>query len=247
MLPFEQYLYVLSRGYLFAYRRGWLRSNPYYQYPYFVPKLLRKGDTVIDIGANLGYYTTVFAEAVGKSGQVIAVEPVTPVRRVLERNTKQYPQVRILPYALGTEDKPIALGNDTLTRDGYVASGSHYVLDRHNTEASSAEVEFDAEMRRASTLFADLERVDFIKIDIEGYETVVMPELRGLLERHFPIVLMETNGSKRVEMLRYMKELSYTPYILKEGNLIPPREGDESDVLFMPALRAGTAILEGLL
>lgn len=53
-------------------------------------------------------------------------------------------------------------------------------------------VEFEAEMRRGSVLFADLPKIDFIKCDIEGYEGVVIPELRPLIERHLPTVLIET-------------------------------------------------------
>lgn len=60
--------------------------------------------------------------------------------------------------------------------------------------AGLALVEFEAEMRRGSELFASLDRIDLIKCDIEGYELVVMTEMRPLLERHHPTVLIETRG-----------------------------------------------------
>ena len=231
LLPFETYLYLLSKGFFWAYRNGRLRGQTNYKYPYFLAGFIQPGWTVIDIGANLGYYSRLFAEWVGPEGRVYSVEPVAPVRRVLERNTRDFPQVTILPYALGTEEKPIRLGNDSLRKFGYVASGSHFVLDA-DTDADT-DVEFSAEMKRGSRLFADLDRIDFIKCDIEGYETIVLPEMRELLARHRPAVLVETAGEKRREMLALFAELGYRPYQLDAELELVPMGNAEEDLLFL--------------
>jgi FkbM family methyltransferase len=230
LLPFETYLYLLSKGFFWAYRTGRLRGQTNYKYPYFLADFIQPGWTVIDIGANLGYYSRLFAEWVGTQGQVFSVEPVAPVRRVLKRNTQSFPQVTILPYALGTEDKPIRLGNDSLRKFGYVASGSHFILDAD----ADTDVEFAAQMKRGSLLFADLERIDFIKCDIEGYETVVLPELRELLARHRPAVLVETAGEKREQILALFAELGYRAYQLDEELRLVPMWNGEEDLLFLP-------------
>ena len=233
LLPFETYLYLLSKGFFWAYRTGRLRGQPNYKYPYFLADFIQPGWTVIDIGANLGYYSRLFAEWVGPEGRVLSVEPVAPVRRVLERNTRNFSQVTILPYALGREEKNIVLGNDSLHKFGYVASGSHYVMDA-GTDAA-ADVEFRATMKRGSRLFADLDRIDFIKCDIEGYETVVLPEMRELVARHRPAVLVETDGEKRKQILSLFAELGYRPYQLDDALELVPMWNGEEDLLFLPA------------
>jgi len=64
-LSFEQYLKLLQRGYLFAYKTGFLRFSSAYNYHYHVKRFINKGDTVLDIGANLGYFSLLFAQWVG--------------------------------------------------------------------------------------------------------------------------------------------------------------------------------------
>jgi SAM-dependent methyltransferase len=102
-LSFEQYLWLLSQGYFFTFRTGLLKGNPLYKYPYFIPQLVETGDYVLDIGANLGYFTTLFARLVGPKGKVFAVEPVEPVLKVLGWNTRGYKNIEIVPFALGDE------------------------------------------------------------------------------------------------------------------------------------------------
>jgi len=244
-LPFEHYLWLLSQGYFLSFRSGLLKDNPLYKYPYFVPKLVGPGDYVLDIGANLGYFTTLFARRVGKKGKVFAVEPVAPVLKVLGWNTRGYKNIEILPYALGNENKKIRLGNNTRLRTGYVASGSHFVLDEKIPSNEHADQEFEADQRRGSELFADLPRIDFIKCDVEGYETVIFPEIESLIRRHKPLILLETKREKRKQLLPFFEELGFEAYILDQGKLHPLAQFPDSqeDILFVhPEKREGIPI-----
>lgn len=231
-LSFENYLRTLSRLYFFSYRTGLLRKNPGIQYPYFLKKVIKRGDVVIDIGANLGYYTCLMARWVGSVGKIYAVEPVEPIRNVLRRNARKFKQVEILPYALGTENKPIMLGNDSLKKNGYVATGQHFVMDGMAT-ADEPEVTFNAEMRRGSELFGDLARLDFIKCDVEGYEAFIIPEMKEVIRKHKPVLLIETGGENRTKIISVLQELNYVPYILKEQKLYPLQTADTDDILFV--------------
>ena len=230
-LSFEQYLRVLSKLYFISYKAGWLKNNPNIQYPYFLKNVIKKGDTIIDIGANLGYYTCLFAEWTGRDGKVYAVEPVEPVRNVLQRNARKFNWVEILPYALGTENKEIALGNDSLKSHGYVASGSHFVLDA--AMAKNPEITFKAEMRRGSELFGKVPKIDFIKCDTEGYETIIFPEIQDVIRQHTPAVLVETGGENRKQILTLMQGLGYEPFVLKNQKLVSLQQTDTDDILFI--------------
>ena len=100
-LSLENYLKVLSGAYLWGYRLGLSPHAAAYEYPRFLKYLIAPGDTVIDIGANLGYYSYAMARLTGSSGKVYAVEPVAPIRRVLEHNLRRFRNVEILACALG--------------------------------------------------------------------------------------------------------------------------------------------------
>ena len=97
-----------------------------------------------------------------------------------------------------------------------------------------ADVEFTAQMRRGSELFGKLERLDFIKCDIEGYEVIVMREMRPLLERHRPTVLIETGGENRPQIVALFTGLGYTGYTLDRGREIPLTDDSSKDIIFRP-------------
>ena len=107
-LSLDRYLKTLSGMYLLGYRTGIGRSAAY-EYPRFLKNLVSEGDTAIDIGANLGYYSYVLAGLAGPSGKVYAVEPVRPILNVLRRNLRKYRNVEILNYALGDAEKTIRM------------------------------------------------------------------------------------------------------------------------------------------
>ena len=230
-LPLEGYLRVVSRMFFLWQRLGIGRYAPATEYVYHLPRLVRAGDTCIDIGANLGYYARTISRLAGPAGKVYAVEPVEPIRRVLERNLRRCTNVEILPYALGAESKPITMGNDSARESGYFGTGQNFV----NDAGIPTDVAFSAQMRRGSELFAALPRLDFIKCDIEGYEGVVMHEMRPLLERFHPTVLIESGGENRPEIIRLFTELGYRGFTLDHGQEIPLTSASTKDIIFRHA------------
>lgn len=229
-LPLEGYLRVVSRLFFLWQRLGIGRYAPATEYVYHLPQLVRPGGTAIDIGANLGYYARTISRLVGPAGKVYAVEPVAPIRKVLSRNLRRCGNSEIIPYALGTENKPITMGNDSARETGYFGTGQNFV----NEDGGKAAVEFTAQMRRGSELFAALPRLDFIKCDIEGYEVVAMNEMRPLLEKFRPAVLIETGGANRPQIVALFTGLGYRGYTLEHGQEIPLTEDSTKDIIFRP-------------
>ena len=122
------------------------------------------------------------------------------------------------------------MANDSARETGYFGTGQNFV----NDAGGKADVEFTAQMRRGSELFGKLERLDFIKCDIEGYEVIVMREMRPLLERHRPTVLIETGGENRPQIVALFTELGYTGYTLDRGREIPLTDDSSKDIIFRP-------------
>ena len=227
-LPLEGYLRVVSRLFFLWQRLGIGRYAPATEYVYHLPQLVRPGDTAIDIGANLGYYARTISRLAGPAGKVYAVEPVAPIRKVLSRNLRRCGNSEIIPYALGTENRPITMGNDSARETGYFGTGQNFV----NEGGGKTAVEFTAQMRRGSELFAALPRLDFIKCDIEGYEVVAMTEMRPLLEKFRPTVLIETGGANRPQIVALFTGLGYRGYTLEHGQEIPLTEDSTKDIIF---------------
>lgn len=234
LLPLETYLRVLSELYFFSFNLGLLKGNKLYEYPYFLKRIVRQGDICIDIGANLGYFSVILSKLVGQQGKVYAVEPVKPVLSVFKKNTKHLKNIELLPFALGEEDKSIQLGNNTVRKKGFIASGSNFILDKNIAQSTTVDIEFEAKMKKGSELFAHLDRLDFVKCDIEGYEIVVIPELKPLILKFKPILLVESGGDSRKKLRSFFKEQNYCGYILNQGFLYPAREGGYQDILFVP-------------
>jgi len=231
ILPLGGYLQTVSAMFFLSHRLGIGRHAPATEYTFHLDRLMRAGDLTIDIGANLGYYARTISRLAGPAGKVYAVEPVAPIRKVLSRNLRRCANTEILPYALGTESKPIVMANDSARETGYFGTGQNFV----NDGGTSAAAEFPARMRRGSELFAGLERLDFIKCDIEGYEVVVMNELRPLLERFRPTVLIETGGENRPQIVALFTTLGYAGFTLDRGREIPLTPDTTKDIIFRHA------------
>lgn len=199
------------------------------EYVYHLPQLVKQGDKVIDIGANLGYYTCPLADLVGEDGRVYAVEPVPVIFSVLKRNVGKRRNVELLNYALGEECRTIEMANDSVASAGYFGTGRNFVSEG---ELSKDAVRFTAQMQRGSELFGAMEQIDFIKCDIEGYERVVLPELRPLIEKFHPTVLVETDGESRQQMIRMFSELGYSAYMLVGGKEVTLDPESDKDIIF---------------
>lgn len=232
LLPLEGYLRVVSAMFFVWKRLGIGRYAEATEYVYHLPNLVGEGATAIDIGANLGYYSRYISQAIGEGGKLYSVEPVAPILGVLRHNLRHCPNVEILPYALGEEEREIVMCNDTARYQGYFGTGQNFVGDAAATEGEQEGERFPAQMRRGSKLFSKLTRLNFIKCDIEGYEVVVMNELRPLLERFRPTVLIETGGENRAKIIKLFHSLNYRGYTLEHGLEVPLTDDSEKDIIW---------------
>jgi FkbM family methyltransferase len=226
----RNYLKFLNSSFLCLYKMGLLKSNPKYQYHYFAKKLVNKGDTVIDLGANLGYYSNLFQEWVGEQGKLYAVEPVIPFNEILQWKLGNKKHVTIFPYALGTEEKEITL---VIPKNlSYLSTGLPNVYEQE-THGNLEEYgfKFNAVMKKGSDLFKNIDRLDFLKCDIEGYEEYVLPELKDVLVKHKPIIQVETWGTHKKVVEDFLLGIGYQQYHLQNNTLAFTAQGHPDDVV----------------
>ena len=140
----------------------------------FFAKHIKPGETVIDVGANIGYYTVQFAHWVGPAGMVHAIEPEPTALALLRQNVEVNgcTQVRIHPLALS--DRAVSA---TLYQSA-INLGDHRL-------APAAEERDTVTIQTAclDDLVTD-EAVDWIKLDIQGWEAAALRGMPRTLERN---------------------------------------------------------------
>lgn len=171
--------------------------------------LIRPGDQVLDIGANMGYYTALLADWVGAEGMVHAVEPDPDNFALLDANTQDFQRKgRVRLHALALSE---ATGTAKLFRSKDNV-GMHRLYDSICCDGSFTEVP----VCRGDDLA--LAPLDFIKIDIEGYEIFALRGLNNTLANSpnikilcefSPISMMEA-GVQPVSWLAWMEAHDFT-------------------------------------
>ncbi len=197
-------------------------GNPETYESALIERTLRPGMTVIDVGANHGLFSLEAAHLVGPSAIVHAFEPTPSTREVLESNlaANGLDRVRIFPVALGDRPGTARLrvhrelsGLNTLASDD--------ITWNHRTLRADAIVEVPITTLDAHAEAEGLDRIDFLKIDVEGFELGVIRGARGLLaSRRVDRIMLEigdvTCGNAGVDPCDLLTELESLGYALNE-------------------------------
>lgn len=182
---------------------------------------VRLGDTVVDVGANIGFMTAIFHELIGPTGKIYAFEPSLRVFRKLKR---------VIAVNGLTNAEPInsGCGSEPSTATLYQISGSsgNASLVPAQPECHARDAE-QVDLVRLDDVFQADRPVDFIKVDTEGYESVVLQGAIDLLERDQPTLYIELSQeyeeSSR-EATHLLQELGYE--FMTEPDLWHAHNGD---------------------
>jgi FkbM family methyltransferase len=243
------YLKIVSTLFFLFYRTGLLKPYSKFDTHYVAPKLVKEGWVIIDIGANLGYYSVILGKATGEKGKLYAVEPVEEYRNILRRNIKNLPWIEVVPYALGMTSGRARMaipGNDK-TRHGLTRITTETVSSSEGQSSpagSSASAEeksdpangWNVEVKSPAELFGNIETVHYIKCDIEGYEAKLFPGLVPMITVSRPIIQIEIEKENRRVISDLIIPLGYSSYIATNGKLtaVNSYQGEGSDVIFIP-------------
>jgi FkbM family methyltransferase len=140
---------------------------------------LTPGAVVIDIGANIGYYTMLAAAKIGQHGKVIAFEPGSQNCELLRMSLQAngFANVAVYPYAVADSNKVVGFGMDD-------SNGRISQDDPARSAYQVQAVELDSFLR-------DEQRIDIIKMDIEGAEGRALSGMQQLIQRHRPLIFTE--------------------------------------------------------
>ena len=144
---------------------------------------LHAGDTVIDVGANVGHYTLQLSKAVGPTGRVIALEPMPETFEILTANMRAARafNVTLLNLAASCRSGSVRMslpkwdnGNDNFYQAAIAAAGDYQVL-------------------CAPLDLFKLSKVALLKVDAENHDLEVLQGAESLIRRDMPTVIVE-NG-----------------------------------------------------
>ena len=181
-----------------------------------------RGDTFVDVGANVGYYTLLAAKLVGEEGRVIAFEPDPESFALLERNVRLNGFENVI-----LEQK--AVSNEPGTVRLYLApenKGDHRIYETRRQPREFVEVE-------AVTLdhyFSDdLERIDFVKIDVQGADLAVLEGMTEIFDANQHLLLsvefwpygLREFGDEARDLLDFAVARDFRLYDFRAGEVEP--------------------------
>ncbi len=179
--------------------------------------LVRPGMNCLDVGANLGYYSVRFGAVVGpEGGRVFSFEPDDFAFGLLKKNCQEnglQDVISLFHVACGHED-----GEAVLYRDENPANYGGMTLRAPSPAAAGVPVP----VRRLDSLIPPGTRIDFAKIDVEGYERLVVQGMRRVIGESSPVLLCEFNtpalaSAAPEEPARFLDELSDLGYNVYEA------------------------------
>ena len=181
-------------------------------------RLVKKGDTVIDIGANIGLFTVFLSKLVGPKGHLYAFEPILDTYWRMRENLALNRCDNAAAYQQALSNK-----NGTATMnvfpEGYGAWNTFGTPKFGEIIAVSKEsvplIKLDSFAKREN-----LKKVDFLKIDVEGYEYDVLQGARDMLANNrvkylsFEIseIPLKGAGRKGEDIFNILKSHGYLAY-----------------------------------
>ena len=192
----------------------------------FYLKTIRKGQTILDLGANRGFFAYLFAILTGSKGKVHCFEPVPENLTSLKPNVSIFPWVEIHPFAVG-DQKSEATMHYSINDLEKAAIQPEAIL--HCDRTAKVElIVLDQYMKEESS-----KPIHFIKCDVEGHELKALIGMTSILEKFHPKLSIEitVSGNERNEIFNLLMSKGYNHFQKIEKNypIINPMLGIPKD------------------
>lgn len=219
-----------KRHYLANLRRFRLDEEPDLR---VVLELVRPGDRVLDVGANIGVYTKVLSERVGPDGAVVSLEPMPPTFDILAANVRALGLANVTLLHCAASDAP---GEALMEVPRYGAGGENFYQARlvaGTPEGSLRRVRVP--LRTLDSIHREIDgRIAFVKCDVEGHELACLRGAEELCRESQPAWLLEVSGdpdepdSPAAALFAILAGHGYRPFWFDGRQLVPRRAGDRS-------------------
>ncbi len=216
VLGFDRYLYIFARYIIVTLRHNRKEGD----FLHFLG-LLNDGDTLLDIGANIGVMTVHMARRCPHSA-IVAFEPMPCNVRTFQRIVQHYKLqgVTLVEKALGESTGEV---NMILPTKGKVRMhGLSHVVHKSIHDFNHGEVHRAAMIRLDDYREADpLPRIGGIKIDVENYELFVLEGARETIQKHRPVIYLELwDNDNRLQCFDLIRSLGYKIMVWIDGQFV---------------------------
>jgi FkbM family methyltransferase len=197
-------------------------------------QIIKPGNVVVDCGANIGYFTLIAAKLAGDKGKVYSFEPEPGNFELLKKNIKVNSFSNVTPVQKALSDKK---GELTLFLNN-LNLGAHSIIDSDDPKRKGGSVDV-----KTITLDGFFEydikssRVDFIKMDAEGAEGLVISGAQRILRENDLKILMEfwpsglrKLGTDPLKMLNDLEGFGYKIKLLDDENC-KMKEMENKDII----------------
>jgi FkbM family methyltransferase len=188
-------------------------------------KLTQPGSVVIDIGANIGYFTLVAAQKATK-GKVFSFEPVQQLFEKLKKNIEEN-------KLANTEIFLLAIGDVRKDSVIYISSSENIGMSSLSPPENFSGVSQSIQMNSLDNWIktSDIKKADIIKLDIEGSELSALKGMKETLIKFKPALIVEINPETLSyfdlapsDILDYLKNLDYLPFHVSENGFLSKME-----------------------
>jgi FkbM family methyltransferase len=196
----------------------------------------------VDVGAHKGYFTLLLAKLVGERGRVIAFE-AHPDNAA---TTRKHAAVNGVAERVVVENRAVSDGSEPEVTLYFGREGSSFewnILGR-DVLGRATEAVLRVPATTLDAHFAPGERIDFLKMDIEGAEAMALPGMHRLLAESRPVLVVEFHSQAVWDARHALIPGPYTFHDISSGRQIAPAEsGFVHQALIVPAERAATTRL----
>lgn len=151
----------------------------------FISSWIKPDITVLDIGADIGYYTLLFAKLVGPKGKVYSFEPIPKAKWYLDENIKNNKLNNVETFSFALFDK-----------QGHVCLEDPFIKSKINlSKKTLRKNDIMVEMKIFDSWRPNeiIEKVDLVKIDVEGAEMNILRGMKATLQNERPSILVEVH------------------------------------------------------
>lgn len=208
---------VTPRLCLDGYWESWITSA--------VARAVQAGGWCVDVGANHGYYTVILADAVGRYGRVLAVEPNPRLSELLALSL----EVNGLTTQTTIVQKAVTDGRTARVR--LVVPNRRGACATICREATATDQVVDVDASSVDQLTAEWPQVDLVKVDAEGAEDLIWRGMHRTIERNPGLlVLLEFVPSRYRDPCSFVREIQKAGFSLREvgydSEIVPVSEAE---------------------
>lgn len=225
ILP-EKLLNTIKSGHYYKTLRDFqLESEPDLQ---IVKNLVKDGEQVADISANIGIYTKFLSKFVGQNGKVLSFEPIPITYNFLSNNIKKLKLSNVNAFNFAVSDKRTEL---KMIIPSVIAGENFFRAMVTEDEKSEKVKSYCVKSILLDDYIDHFENCSFVKIDVEGHEENVLKGGLNFINKFKPNLLIEIGDKLEDENLASgriritLEKLGYTAYVNKENSLVKWQPG----------------------